>query len=132
MQRRTKLIRTIRQSGARYVAWVWRGYRRPNERGSCRFERPRFTLRARWFSPLEILRQATSGNAGLLAMSSRRNPYPGKLGVKEEGAYADILLINGEPLQDITLLEHPDVALALIMKDGGIYRNQLSSARAAH
>jgi imidazolonepropionase-like amidohydrolase len=56
---------------------------------------------------------------------------PGKLGVIEEGAYADILLINGEP-QDITLLEHPDVALALIMKDGGIYKNQLSSAGAAH
>jgi imidazolonepropionase-like amidohydrolase len=81
---------------------------------------------------LEILRQVTSGNAELLAMSGRRNPYPGKLGVIEEGAYADILLINGEPLQDITLLEHPDVALALIMKDGGIYKNQLSSAGAAH
>ena len=91
-----------------------------------------FTLRARWFSPVEILRQVTSGNAELLAMSGPRNPYPGKLGVIEEGAYADILLINGEPLKDITLLEHPDVALALIMKDGRIYKNQLSSAGAAH
>ncbi len=91
-----------------------------------------FTLRARWFSPVEILRQVTSGNAELLAMSGARNPYPGKLGVIEEGAYADILLINGEPLKDITLLEHPDVALALIMKDGRIYKNQLSSAGAAH
>ena len=56
----------------------------------------------------------------------------GQLGVIEEGAYADILLINGEPLQDITLLEHPEVALALIMKDGRIYKNQLSSAGPAH
>ena len=46
-----------------------------------------FTLRARWFTPLEILRQATSGNAELVAMSGPRNPYPGKLGVIESGAY---------------------------------------------
>src|SRR5260370_1140299 len=58
-----------------------------------------FTLRARWFSPVEILRQVTSGNAELLAMSGARNPYPGKLGVIEEGAYADILLINGRPAE---------------------------------
>jgi imidazolonepropionase-like amidohydrolase len=84
-----------------------------------------FSLRSRWFSPVEILRQATSGNAQLLAMSGARNPYPGKLGVIEEGAYADILVVNGEPLKDITTLEHPDTALALIMKDGRIYKNQL-------
>ena len=88
-----------------------------------------FTLRARWFSPLEILRQATSGNAELLAMSGPRNPYPGKQGVIEEGAYADLLIINGEPLKDITILEHPDNALALIMKDGKIFKNQLGPAR---
>jgi imidazolonepropionase-like amidohydrolase len=81
---------------------------------------------------VEILRQVTSGNAELLAMSGPRNPYPGKLGVIEEGAYADILLINGEPLKDITLLEHPDVALAVIMKDGRIYKNQLVTANPAH
>jgi imidazolonepropionase-like amidohydrolase len=86
-----------------------------------------FTLRGRWFSPVEILRQATSGNAGLLAMSGPRNPYPGKLGVIEPGAYADLLLINGDPLADISILEHPDAALALIMKDGHIYKD----ARAA-
>ncbi|HUO96051.1 MAG TPA: amidohydrolase family protein [Steroidobacteraceae bacterium] len=82
-----------------------------------------FTLRSRWFSPLEILRQATSGNAEILALSGLRNPYPGKLGVVEPGAYADLLLINGDPLTDISILEHPDSALALIMKDGRIYRD---------
>jgi imidazolonepropionase-like amidohydrolase len=87
-----------------------------------------FTLRAQWFSPAEILRQATSGNAAILAMSGPRNPYPGKLGVIEEGAYADILLINGDPLKDISILELPEVALALIMKDGRIVKNHLSAA----
>lgn len=82
-----------------------------------------FTLRARWFSPIEILRQATSGNAEILAMSGPRNPYPGALGVIAPGAYADLLLINGDPLKDISILEHSDTALALIMKDGRIYKN---------
>jgi imidazolonepropionase-like amidohydrolase len=87
-----------------------------------------FTLRSRWFSPLEILRQATSGNAELLAMSGLRNPYPARLGVIEPGAYADLLLIDGDPFADISILEHPDTALALIMKDGRIYKDD----RAAH
>jgi imidazolonepropionase-like amidohydrolase len=82
-----------------------------------------FTLRARWFKPAEVMRQATSGNAELLALSGPRNPYPGKLGVIEEGAYADILLINGNPLEDISVLTNPDKNLALIMKDGKIYKN---------
>lgn len=91
-----------------------------------------FTLRGRWFAPLEILRQATSTNAQLLAMSGRRNPYPGKLGVIEEGAYADILLINGDPLSDISILEHPDTAIAFIMKDGRIFKDQRSASNARH
>jgi imidazolonepropionase-like amidohydrolase len=89
-----------------------------------------FTLRSRWFTPLEILREATSGNAELLAMSGRRNPYPGKLGVIEEGAYADILLVNGDPFADISILEQPDQALALIMKDGRIYRDRTTATGA--
>lgn len=56
-------------------------------------------------------------------MSGPRNPYPGMLGVIEEGAYADILLINGNPLEDISILTEPDKNLALIMKDGKIYKN---------
>jgi imidazolonepropionase-like amidohydrolase len=85
-----------------------------------------FTLRSRWFTPIEILRQATSGNAEILALSGRRNPYPGKLGVIETGAYADLLLIDGDPLADISILERPEDALVLIMKDGRIYRNRLN------
>ena len=82
-----------------------------------------FSLRAKWFTPLEILRQATSGNAELLAMSGRRNPYPGKLGVIEPGAYADLVLIEGDPFRDISILEHPEKSLTLIMKGGQIYKD---------
>jgi len=82
-----------------------------------------FVWRTKWFTPAEVLRQATSVNAELMALSGKRNPYPGKLGVIEEGAYADLLLINGNPLKDISILTKPDENLALIMKDGKIYKN---------
>jgi imidazolonepropionase-like amidohydrolase len=84
-----------------------------------------FKHRARWFTPGEILRQATSNSAELLAMSGPRNPYPGKLGVIEEDAYADLLLVNGNPLDDISILTEPEENLALIMKDGKTYKNTL-------
>ena len=82
-----------------------------------------FEYRTKWFTPAEVLRQATSNSAELVAMSGPRNPYPGKLGVIEEGAYADILLINGDPLKNISILTKPEENLALIMKDGRIYKN---------
>ena len=84
-----------------------------------------FTLRTGWFSNAEILRQATSINAEVLELSGPRNPYPGKLGVIEEGAYADLLLINGNPLADIEILTNPEENLALIMKDGKVYKNTI-------
>jgi len=85
-----------------------------------------FVFRTKWFTPAEVLRQATSSSAELLALSGNRNPYPGKLGVIEEGAYADLLLINGDPLKDIKVLTKPDANLALIMKDGKIYKNTIN------
>jgi imidazolonepropionase-like amidohydrolase len=84
-----------------------------------------FVFRTKWFTPAEVLRQATSSSAELLALSGPRNPYPGKLGVIEEGAYADILLINGNPLEDISILTKSEENLALIMKDGVIYKNTI-------
>jgi len=84
-----------------------------------------FTLRSGWFSNAEILKQATSVNAEALELSGPRNPYPGKLGVIEEGAYADLLLINGNPIADIEILTNPEDNLALIMKDGKIYKNTI-------
>jgi imidazolonepropionase-like amidohydrolase len=59
-------------------------------------------------------------------MSGPRNPYPNKLGVIEEGAYADLLLVEGNPLQDLKLLEKPQENLLLIMKNGVVHKNTLS------
>lgn len=87
----------------------------------------KLALMARWYTPAEVLRMATSGNAGLLALSGERSPYPGRLGVVEEGALADLLLVNGDPLADLGLLADPERGLAVIMKDGVIHRNRLAA-----
>ncbi len=84
-----------------------------------------FGERLKWFTPVEILKQATSVNAQLLALSGKRNPYPGKLGVIEEGALADLLIVDGNPMEDVKLLEDPDKNLVLIMKDGKVVKNTL-------
>ncbi|MGU3400289.1 amidohydrolase family protein [Brucellaceae bacterium D45D] len=81
----------------------------------------------KWYAPEDVLIMATGTNAELLAMSGPRNPYPGKVGVIEAGAYADILLIDGDPIADIKLLADPDKNLKIIMKDGHIYKNTLLS-----
>lgn len=80
-----------------------------------------------WFSNFEILKMITHDNAELLALSGNRNPYPGKLGVIEEGAWADIILVNGNALEDVTLLEDPEKNLSLIMKGGRIYKSDDTS-----
>jgi imidazolonepropionase-like amidohydrolase len=77
-----------------------------------------------WFTPAEILKMATSTNGELMALSGPRNPYPKKLGVIEAGAYADLLLVNGNPLQDLAVLADPENNIDVIMKDGYIYKNQ--------
>jgi imidazolonepropionase-like amidohydrolase len=80
---------------------------------------------ARWYSPAEVLVMATGTNGKLLAMSGKRNPYPGKLGVIQEGALADMLLVDGDPVANITLIENPGKNFVVIMKDGKIYKNTL-------
>jgi imidazolonepropionase-like amidohydrolase len=77
----------------------------------------------RWYTPAEALAMATGANAQLLAMSGKRNPYPGKLGVVEEGALADLLLVDGDPLENLSLIADPVKNVAVIMKDGRIYKN---------
>jgi imidazolonepropionase-like amidohydrolase len=79
----------------------------------------------RWYQPREILTMATSTNADLLALSGKRNPYPGKLGVVEEGALADLLLVDGDPLADVGLVSDPEKNLLVIMKDGTVFKNTL-------
>jgi len=68
---------------------------------------------------------ATGTNAELLALSGKRSPYPGKLGVVEEGALADLLLVDGDPITNINLLADPDKNFVVIMKDGKLYKNTL-------
>ncbi|MBZ6077872.1 amidohydrolase family protein [Microvirga sp. WGZ8] len=79
----------------------------------------------RWYDNADILAMATSVNGELLAMSGPRNPYQGKLGVLEDNALADLLVIDGNPIDDIGLIANPDKNLAVIMKDGKIYKNTL-------
>src|SRR5499426_1195428 len=79
----------------------------------------------RWYTPAEALVMATRTNAQLLAMSGKRSPYSGKLGVVEEGALADLLLVDGNPIADIKLVADPAKNFLVIMKDGKIYKNTL-------
>jgi len=81
---------------------------------------------SRWYSPAEALIMATSKNGELLGLSGQRNPYPGKLGVVEEGALADLLVVNGNPAENIGLIAEPDKNLLVIMKDGRLYKNTMS------
>ena len=79
----------------------------------------------RWYTPAETLVMATGTNAQLLALSGKRNPYPGKLGVIEQGALADVLLVDGDPIANIKLIEDPARNFVVIMKDGKIVKNTL-------
>ena len=80
-----------------------------------------------WYTPGEILRMATSTSGELFKMSGLRNPYPdGDLGVVKEGAYADLLLVDGNPLEDLGAVTDQN-NLRLIMKDGVIYKNTLNN-----
>ena len=91
-------------------------------------------------SNFEVLKQLTSTAGELLLLSGLRNPYldAGKLGVIEEGAGADILIVDGNPLEDITVLGgndkwfdadpewKPIETIQVIMKDGKIYKNTIN------
>jgi imidazolonepropionase-like amidohydrolase len=79
----------------------------------------------RWYTPAELLTMATGANGELLRLTGLRNPYPGKLGVVEEGALADLLLVDGNPVENIKLIEDPRKNFLVIMKDGKIYKNAL-------
>lgn len=83
------------------------------------------TKMTKWLSPYETLKMATSTNAKLLKLSGPRDPYPGKLGVIEEGAFADLILVKGNPLQNISLITDPQNNFSVIMKDGKIYKNTI-------
>ncbi len=78
-----------------------------------------------FYTPAELLVMATSNNAQILKLSGERNPYPGELGVVKEGALADLILVHGNPLENIDLIRDPDTNFVVIMKNGRIYKNTI-------
>jgi imidazolonepropionase-like amidohydrolase len=76
----------------------------------------------RWYQPAEVLQLATIRNAELLTLSGPRNPYPGRLGVVEEGAIADLILVDGDPVADISLIADPESNFVAIMKGGQLVK----------
>jgi len=85
-----------------------------------------FKTRAEYYSNVDQLKQATSANGELLALSNLKHPYPGaKLGVIEPEAYADLLIVDGNPIDDIMLMLDYENNFKLIMKDGVAHKNTL-------
>ena len=84
------------------------------------------SVMVQWYTPAEVLKMATADNGELMALSGLMNPYPGNLGVVKPGALADLLLVDGDPLANIKLIEDPEKNIMVIMKDGKIYKNTLS------
>ena len=80
----------------------------------------------RWYTPYEVLKMATSTNAELIRLCGPRNPYrDGDIGEIKVGAYADMVLVDGNPLKDIDLVANPDKNFVVIMKDGKVYKNTI-------
>jgi imidazolonepropionase-like amidohydrolase len=95
------------------------------------------------FSPVEILKMGTSNAAEVLSWSGEMNPYKDAypdltpeekakkgngLGVIEEGAYADLIVTEGNPLEDISLIEDYENNMKLIIKNGEVWKNTLPSS----
>ncbi|WP_151705353.1 metal-dependent hydrolase family protein [Nitrincola alkalilacustris] len=116
-----RAIRLAKEHGVR-IAWSLDILFNPAKAEAQGRELVRMT---RWFEPEEVLQMATSTNAELLALSGLRNPYPGKLGVVEEGALADLLLVDGDPVENLDLIAEPHKSFLIIMKDGRIFKNIL-------
>ncbi len=84
------------------------------------------TKLSKWFTPAEVLKIATHDNAQMLKLSGPRDPYQaGELGVVKKGAYADLLLVDGNPLENLYLIADPEKNFVVIMKDGKVYKNTL-------
>lgn len=79
-----------------------------------------------WYTPFEALKMATSDNAELLKLCGPRDPYVGDLGVIREGAWADLLVVDGNPLENLDLVADP-TNFVVIMKDGKVYENRLTT-----
>lgn len=93
---------------------------------SLNAEQNNYILRLKkWFTNAEILKMITQDNGQLLQLSGLRSPYPGKIGVIKENALADVILVDGNPLQQLELIAQPEKKFLLIIKNGIIYKNKL-------
>ena len=77
-----------------------------------------FTLRAQVFTPLELLRQATSTAAEMMRME-------GEIGCIAPGAHADLLVVDGDPMRDISLLAADGRALRMVVRGGAVVKDEL-------
>lgn len=78
-------------------------------------------------TPFQIMKMGTSNAAEVLSWSGGMNPYKyGSLGVIQKGAYADLVLVDGNPLENIDVLNDYSEKFQLIMKDGKIHKNTLN------
>ncbi len=78
-----------------------------------------------FYSNVDALTMLTSGNASLFELAGERNSYRGaKLGVIAEGSWADLILVNGDPIEDLSLIADPDANFALIVKGGQVIKNE--------
>jgi len=82
----------------------------------------------RFYEPLELLQIATARNGELCQMAGNRSPYPGKLGVIEAGAWADLLVVDSDPSKSLDFLKTPETSLKFIMKNGIVHKNDLARA----
>jgi imidazolonepropionase-like amidohydrolase len=80
-----------------------------------------FTIRGRVERPVDVLKSATTVNAEILQQA-------GRLGEIRPGALADIIVCDGDPLRDITLLSEPEKNLRMIMKDGAVHKSDLPAS----
>lgn len=84
-----------------------------------------FTVYKKRFGSYKGLLAATGNFNDIIRLTTYQNPYPdGQIGVLTEGAYADIVITNGNPVEDLDVLGDVDNIL-LVMKDGQIYKNRL-------
>lgn len=83
----------------------------------------KLTKLRRWYTPGEVLRIATGRNGELLALSGPRAAYAGPIGVIEPGALADLILVDGDPVADLSLIEDPERRFPVIMKGGGLHKD---------
>jgi imidazolonepropionase-like amidohydrolase len=80
----------------------------------------------RWFSPLQVLKMATSNAGKWLMKTGPKNPWKeAQLGTLIEGSYADVILVNGNPLKGVAVLADFENNIPFVMKDGRIYKNKL-------